>query len=117
MNGELSQRQVSVMATSIGKRDWYACEECNTLIPKCRPFVALSAIPGSDISDVVEAVVDYVDGFVLDEMVFGMIRPGEFTIASFRVGVADPSAVQIYICAAQLEKAVPVTTPNCRRCL
>jgi len=65
---------VRVHAAGINPPDWYLREGYKTLTPEWRPAVPLPAIPGSDISGVVEAVATDVQGFSVGDEVFGMVR-------------------------------------------
>jgi NADPH:quinone reductase-like Zn-dependent oxidoreductase len=65
---------VRVSAAGINPPDWYLREGYAELPPEWRPEVAFPAIPGSDVSGVVEAVADDVQDFAPGDEVFGMIR-------------------------------------------
>lgn len=65
---------VRVRAAGINPPDWYLRQGYQALPPEWRPAVPFPAIPGSDISGVVEAVSDNVEGFSVGDEVFGMIR-------------------------------------------
>lgn len=65
---------VRVRAVGLNPPDWYLREGYSALPPEWRPPVAFPAIPGTDISGVVEAVAEDVDGFKPGDEVFGMIR-------------------------------------------
>lgn len=65
---------VRVHAVGVNPPDWYLRDGYSSLPADWRPQVVLPAIPGSDVSGVVEAVGTGVDGFVAGDAVFGMIR-------------------------------------------
>ena len=65
---------VRVHAAGINPPDWYLRDGYRTLPPEWQPPVALPAIPGSDISGVVEAVAADVANFAVGDEVFGMVR-------------------------------------------
>jgi NADPH:quinone reductase-like Zn-dependent oxidoreductase len=65
---------VRVRAAGINPPDWYLREGYKALPPEWRPKVAFPVIPGSDVSGVVEAVADGVEGFARGDSVFGMVR-------------------------------------------
>lgn len=65
---------VHVHAVGINPPDWYLRDGYKMLPPEWRPPVPLPAIPGSDVSGVVEAVATDVQSFSVGDEVFGMIR-------------------------------------------
>ena len=65
---------VRVHAAGINPPDWYLRDGYRMLPPEFRPPVPLPVIPGSDISGVVEAVANDVQGFSTGDEVFGLIR-------------------------------------------
>lgn len=67
---------VRVHAVGLNPPDWYLRDGYRTsdLPADLRPSIPLPAIPGSDISGVVEAVAADVDGFTVGDEVFGMLR-------------------------------------------
>ncbi|MDC7812267.1 NADP-dependent oxidoreductase [Sphingomonas koreensis] len=65
---------IRVIAAGINPPDWYLREGYKALPPEWRPEVAFPVIPGSDVSGVVVAVADDVQGFVPGDEAFGMIR-------------------------------------------
>ncbi len=65
---------VRVHAVGINPPDWYLRDGYKALPPAMRPSVPLPVIPGSDVSGVVEAVAEDVQGFSVGDEVFGMIR-------------------------------------------
>ncbi|MBN6149178.1 NADP-dependent oxidoreductase [Xanthomonas sp. AmX2] len=66
--------RVRVHAAGINPPDWYLRDGYQMLPPDWRPQVPLPVIPGSDVSGVVEAVAEGVQGFAVGDAVFGMIR-------------------------------------------
>lgn len=70
-SGELLVR---VHAASVNPPDWYLRDGYSTLPQDWRPPVPFPAIPGSDVSGVIEAVAADVGGFAVGDEVFGMIR-------------------------------------------
>lgn len=73
---------VRVYAVGINPPDWYLRDGYSSLPADWRPSVALPAIPGTDISGVVEAVGAGVQGFVPGDEVFGMVRFPSFGLSS-----------------------------------
>ncbi|MCW6512947.1 NADP-dependent oxidoreductase [Lichenifustis flavocetrariae] len=68
---------VRVHAVGINPPDWYLRDGYRMLPPEWQPRVPLPAIPGTDISGVVEAVGDGVEGFAVGDEVYSMVRfPG-----------------------------------------
>ncbi|WP_288378799.1 NADP-dependent oxidoreductase [uncultured Massilia sp.] len=83
---------VRVHAVGINPPDWYLRDGYSTLPADWRPPVPLPAIPGSDISGVVEAVGPGVDGFAVGDAVFGMVRfPSFGASAAYAEYVAAPA--------------------------
>jgi NADPH:quinone reductase-like Zn-dependent oxidoreductase len=83
---------VRVHAAGINPPDWYLRDGYRALPDDWRPAVTLPAIPGSDISGVVEAVADDVRGFAVGDEVFGMIRfPSFGDSAAYAEYVAAPA--------------------------
>lgn len=83
---------VRVHAVGINPPDWYLREGYKTLPPAWQPVIALPAIPGTDVSGVVEAVASDVDGFSAGDEVFGMIRfPSFGDSAAYAEYVAAPA--------------------------
>jgi NADPH:quinone reductase-like Zn-dependent oxidoreductase len=61
----------------INPPDWYLREGYRNLPPEWRPAVPFPVIPGTDVSGVVVAVANDVDGFAVGDEAFGMVRfPG-----------------------------------------
>lgn len=65
---------VRVHAAGLNPPDWYLREGYKALPPEWRPSIELPAIPGSDVSGIVEAVGSDVTAFSPGDEVFGMIR-------------------------------------------
>lgn len=65
---------VRVRAVGLNPPDWYLREGFKALTPEWRPKVNFPAIPGTDISGVVEAIGDEVTGFSVDDEVYSMVR-------------------------------------------
>lgn len=76
--------RVRVRAVGLNPPDWYLRDGYRMLPPEWRPQVAFPAIPGTDISGVVEAVADDVVGFAVGDDVYSMVR--------FPAGLAGRSA-------------------------
>jgi len=71
---QVGEALVRVHAIGINPPDWYLRDGLTSLPPEWRPPVPLPVIPGSDVSGVVEAVGEEVQGFSVGDEVFGMIR-------------------------------------------
>ncbi len=83
---------VHVHAVGLNPPDWYLREGFKALTPEWRPKVSFPAIPGTDISGVVEAVGDEVSGFSFGDEVYSMVRfPGG--LAGESLGYAEYVAV------------------------
>jgi NADPH:quinone reductase-like Zn-dependent oxidoreductase len=68
---------VRVHAVGINPPDWYLRDGMTVMPAEMRPKIDLPVIPGTDVSGVVEAVAEDVDGFSAGDEVFGMVRfPG-----------------------------------------
>ncbi|WP_413563310.1 NADP-dependent oxidoreductase [Catenulispora pinistramenti] len=68
---------VRVHAAGINPPDWYVRDGMSTIPEHLRPPMQLPAILGTDVSGVVEEVVDDVTGFAVGDEVYGMLRfPG-----------------------------------------
>jgi NADPH:quinone reductase-like Zn-dependent oxidoreductase len=84
---------VRVHAASLNPPDWYLRDGYRSLPVDSRPPVPLPAIPGSDISGVVEAVAPDVQDFAVGDAVFGMIRfPSFGESAGYAEYVAAPAS-------------------------
>ncbi|MGJ7492892.1 NADP-dependent oxidoreductase [Variovorax sp. ZT4R33] len=85
--------RVRVHAVGINPPDWYLRDGHKMLPPDWRPPVPLPAIPGSDVSGVVEAVAADVRGFAVGDEVFGMVRfPSYGESAAYAQYVAAPAS-------------------------
>lgn len=65
---------VRVRAVGINPPDWYLRDGYAMLPPEWRPHITLPAIPGTDISGVIEAVADDVTEFSAGDAVYSMVR-------------------------------------------
>jgi NADPH:quinone reductase-like Zn-dependent oxidoreductase len=65
---------VRVEAVGINPPDWYVREGFTILPPEMRPPVSLPIIPGTDVSGVVAAVGENVEGMSVGDEVFGLLR-------------------------------------------
>lgn len=65
---------VRVHAVGINPPDWYLRGGYKMLPPEWQPEVCFPAIPGTDISGVVEAVADGVEDFSVGDEVYSMVR-------------------------------------------
>jgi NADPH:quinone reductase-like Zn-dependent oxidoreductase len=65
---------VRVHAVGVNPPDWYMREGMPNVPPEMRPALSLPAIPGTDVSGVVEAVAAEVDGLSVGDEVFGLHR-------------------------------------------
>jgi len=84
---------VRVAAVGVNPPDGYLREGYRTLPPDWQPTIALPAIPGSDVSGVVEAVAADVRGLSVGDEVFGMVRfPSFGDSAAYAEWVAAPAA-------------------------
>ncbi|AHF79252.1 Alcohol dehydrogenase zinc-binding domain protein (plasmid) [Sodalis praecaptivus] len=85
--------RVRVHAVGINPPDWYLREGYKTLPPEWRPSIPLPAIPGSDISGIIEAIAPDVRDFTVGDEVFGMIRfPSYGESAAYAEYVAAPAS-------------------------
>ena len=90
---KLGEVLVRVHAAGINPPDWYLRDGYKMLPPEWRPTVPLPAIPGSDVSGVVEAVAGDVQGFSVGDEVFGMIRfPSFGESAAYAEYIAAPAS-------------------------
>jgi len=71
---EVGEVLVRVHAVGMNPPDWYLREGFSMIPPQLRPPTSLPAIPGTDVSGVVEAVAEGVDGFSIGDAVFGLVR-------------------------------------------
>ncbi|MEO3858258.1 NADP-dependent oxidoreductase [Acrocarpospora sp. B8E8] len=68
---------IRVHAVGVNPPDWYRREGMPNVPPEVRPPLSLPAIPGTDVSGVVEAIAADVAGFSVGDEVFGLLRfPG-----------------------------------------
>jgi NADPH:quinone reductase-like Zn-dependent oxidoreductase len=65
---------VRVHAVGLNPPDWYLREGYKMLPSEWQPLVSFPAIPGTDISGVVEAVAADVDQFTVGDEVYSMVR-------------------------------------------
>lgn len=85
--------RVRVHAVGINPPDWYLRDGYKALPPQFRPPVPLPIIPGSDVSGVVEAVAEDVQGFSVGDDVFGLVRfPSYGESAAYAEYVAAPAS-------------------------
>jgi NADPH:quinone reductase-like Zn-dependent oxidoreductase len=83
---------VRVHAVGVNPPDWYAREGMISLPPEFRLVPNLPAIPGTDVSGVVEAVAADVDGFSVGDEVFGLLRFPSLDGGAYAEYVAAPAA-------------------------
>jgi NADPH:quinone reductase-like Zn-dependent oxidoreductase len=86
---------VHVRAVGLNPPDWYLRDgyEHQSLPADLMPSIPLPAIPGSDVSGVVEAVATDVTNFVVGDEVFGMLRfPSFGDSAAYAEYVAAPTS-------------------------
>ncbi len=91
-NGEILVR---VHAVGLNPPDWYLRDgyERQQLPAELRPTIPLPAIPGSDVSGVVERIGEGVEGFSVGDEVFGMLRfPSYGDSAAYAEYVAAPAS-------------------------
>ena len=65
---------VRVHAAGLNPPDWYLRGGFQALTPEWRPKVNFPAIPGTDVSGVVEAIGDEVSDFAIGDEVYSMVR-------------------------------------------
>ncbi|WP_416797491.1 NADP-dependent oxidoreductase [Ciceribacter azotifigens] len=65
---------VRIHAVGLNPPDWYLREGYRMLPLEWQPEISLPAIPGTDISGVVEAVASDVEGFSVGDEVYSMVR-------------------------------------------
>lgn len=83
---------VRVHAVGINPPDWYL-RDGYTTVPNFKPPVTLPVILGSDVSGVVGSVATDVQGFSVDDEVFGMVRfPSFGESAAYAEYVAAPAS-------------------------
>jgi NADPH:quinone reductase-like Zn-dependent oxidoreductase len=89
---------VRVHAVGLNPPDWYLREGYKMLPPEWQPKVSFPIIPGTDISGVVDAVADDVQGFAAGDDVYAMVR--------FPIGLAgESSAYAEYVAVPATELA------------
>lgn len=71
---EAGEVLVRVHAVGVNPPDWYLREGYTMLPPEWQPKVSFPIIPGTDISGVVDAVADDVQGFAVGDEVYAMVR-------------------------------------------
>ncbi|PTW60515.1 NADPH:quinone reductase-like Zn-dependent oxidoreductase [Breoghania corrubedonensis] len=86
---------VRVHAIGINPPDWYLRDGYRTLPPEWRPQVEFPLILGTDISGVVEAVAEDVQGFSVGDEVYSMVR-------FFSVGESKAYADYVAVPASEL---------------
>jgi NADPH:quinone reductase-like Zn-dependent oxidoreductase len=84
---------VRVHAVGVNPPDWYLREGYRSLPPEWQPQIRLPAIPGTDVSGVIEAVAPDVQGLSVGDEVFGMVRfPSFGDSAAYAEYVAVPAS-------------------------
>lgn len=98
---------VRVAAVGVNPPDWYLREGYKMLPPEWRPQVSFPIIPGTDISGVVEAVGDDVEGFSPGDEVYAMVRFPEGLAGAYAqyVGVPASHAARKPACISHLQAA------------
>ena len=94
---EPGEALVRVHAVGVNPPDWYVREGMTNLPPAMRPPLGLPAVPGTDVSGVVEAVAADVDGLAVGDEVFGLLRfpgpeGGTYTASAYAEYVAAPAS-------------------------
>ena len=68
---------VRVHAVGLNPPDWYLRDGCRMLPPEWQPKLTFPLILGTDVSGVIDAVADDVEGFSVGDAVYAMVRfPG-----------------------------------------
>jgi len=88
---------VRVHAIGINPPDWYLRDGYRALPPEWRPQVDFPLILGTDISGVVEAVADDVEGFSVGDEVYSMVR-------FFSIGESKAYAEYVSVPATELAR-------------
>jgi NADPH:quinone reductase-like Zn-dependent oxidoreductase len=84
---------VRVHAIGINPPDWYLRDGFKMLPPEWRPQICMPAIPGTDVSGVIEEVATDVHGFSVGDEVFSMVRfPSFGESAAYAEYVAVPAS-------------------------
>ncbi len=65
---------IRIAAIGINPPDWYLRDGMKALPPAWRPTPSFPIILGTDVSGVIEAVADDVDGFTVGDQVYSMVR-------------------------------------------
>lgn len=86
---------VRVHAVGLNPPDWYLRDGYKALPPEWRPQVSFPIILGTDISGIVEAVADDVEGFSVGDAVYSMVR-------FFSVGESKAYAEYVSVPASDL---------------
>ncbi|WP_345949698.1 NADP-dependent oxidoreductase [Mucilaginibacter sp. PAMB04274] len=86
---------VRVHAVGLNPPDWYLRDGYKSLPPEWRPQVPFPIILGTDISGIVEAVADEVEGFSIGDEVYSMVR-------FFSVGESSAYAEYVSVPASEL---------------
>ncbi len=86
---------VRVHAVGLNPPDWYLRDGYKALPPEWRPQVSFPIILGTDISGIVEAVADDVEGFSVGDAVYSMVR-------FFSVGESEAYAEYVSVPASDL---------------
>ena len=90
---------VRVQAIGLNPPDWYLRDGYKTLPPEWQPQVKFPLILGTDVSGVVDAVADNVQGFAVGDEVYSMVR--------FPIGLAgDSKAYAEYVSVPASELAL-----------
>lgn len=83
---------VRVHAAGVNPPDWYLRDGLTVMPERMRPTIDLPATPGTDVSGVVEAVADDVDGFTAGDEVFGLLRFPSFGARAYAEYVTAPAS-------------------------
>ncbi|MFI8215704.1 NADP-dependent oxidoreductase [Streptomyces sp. NPDC085932] len=83
---------VRVHAAGVNPPDWYLRDGLTTMPGQTESTVTLPAIPGTDVSGVVEAVAPDVEGFDVGDEVFGLLRFPSFDGSAYAEYVAAPAS-------------------------
>ncbi|TCK08524.1 NADP-dependent oxidoreductase [Marinobacterium mangrovicola] len=91
--------RIRVHAIGINPPDWYLREGFKDLPPEWQPTVKFPLILGSDVSGVIEAIAEDVEGFTIGDEVYAMVRFPEGMLG-------DSSGYAEYVTAPALEVAL-----------
>ncbi|MET7597825.1 NADP-dependent oxidoreductase [Streptomyces sp. NPDC004082] len=83
---------VRVHAAGVNPPDWYLRGGLTTMPGEAESTVGLPAIPGTDVSGVVEYVAADVEGFSVGDEVFGLLRFPSFDGSGYAQYVAAPAS-------------------------